>query len=378
MPECPIEVAQIRILLEIAENGKDAAAPLSEKYRSSEVDRAAMRGLVFGKDGAFARCVVIDAVGMAGTLEDVEHVLSHILGHERAKWRKAYTERKEFGSGLIPHSADKNDSVREIAMFAISNILERQGSIPNGGGVIGIGIDAEMALVKTSVLDPSAKVRESATKVLSRYGTRGAFTLFFTYMKNAETAKEVPLLAKFSETLGNITEEMKKNRVRGSFLKALLGVSEGSNFIWNLSEMSMLEMYVVSDLKDEFYQVVAREGTKRKGMGGEGNALSMERIRKLMKKLGKDPTASLKRKRMTAEEELKRIVPPEGVRMGGEIVPPPRQMVKKRESVPPRGRTQDDWNYDEVIVSRGPVVDALCAAGRRIKMAFRGTKGPRK
>ena len=286
----------------------------------------------------------------------------HPLGHEKAKNRRAYSESmlQRFGDGNLSNYADKSDRIREAAIASIITIARRQAIV--------LSREAEWALVKSLAVDPSAKVRDRESRLLAVYGSRAAFNLLFTFMINAEEAKGWNVFEKLNESLGTMIEEMKKSRVRGSFLKAFLGLSSSSESLWKLAERNLLETYESSDIKNEIYQMVAKEQSKLAEVRGGKNELSAKRLRGLLKEMGKDPTASLKKKRMTAEAEMGEIVPPAGVGMDGEIVPPPKQMVKK----------PDDWDYDKVIISRGPVVDALCAAGRKIKMAFRGTKGPRR
>ncbi len=348
MNGCPVEQAQNRILLAIAENGEGAVGVLAEMYREDEIGRAAIKGLVFQNVGKFARSICIRAIGASGNLPDAENVLSHLLGHENSWKRKAYCRQsvKTFGGGQIfIHQAEKEKAVRESAVSAFSMLLEREGGH--------ISLESGRALVKCAIADPSHKVRGMSSGLIAKYANSTIFSQLLTYMINAEKTGEFSILEKGEDAIDEMVGEMQLERPRGSFIKPVIGLSNSSEGMWDFAVRTIMRLFYKTDMKKEIQDLVIREKMKLGSQGRNKNRLAINRLDSLILAMGKE-LKSNKRKKMTAEAEL-----------GGEIVRPPRNM-----------RGLASVLEEPVEVPRGPVVTALRNMGRKIKRVFTG--GPRR
>ncbi len=351
MPECPIEQAQTRILVAIAEEGKESTVNLSAAFREDEITRAAMRGLVFEKVGAFARSVMLESMGNAGSPEDVEKVLMHLLGHEKVSGRKKYANGLcNFGDTVFPYRADKDEWVRTSALAAVEKILMREEGAK-------ITPETERVLVKCMFMDPSENAGKAAARVLSANSSMEGFNFFFILLGNAEKMKNAAAMQRGEKALAGIIESMKKNRVRGSFLIPLIKLCEGSEKMWRIAEDAIVELFESSDMKKEIQNRVFKEKLRRINLDRENDDanIPLQRIERAINRIGEDHTSRIKgrKKKMTAEGELN----------PKELMRPPAKMKMRAEM------------EETPMISRGPVVDKILGVGRAIK---RIVKGPRK
>ncbi|MCP4647359.1 MAG: hypothetical protein GY852_06430 [bacterium] len=342
MPGCPVEKTQEKILEIIANEGKKSAGLLVDGYARDELMRAAIKKLIFEDMGEFARSMLIEAVGKGNRLEDVEHVLMHLLGHEKGGTRANYSCLQNFGSATVMYHADKEEGVRNNALFAIEKILEGQGVLSLKSG---------RALVKCSLLDPSDLARITSARIIGKYATFATFSLLLTFIINAEKSEDYGLMERGENAMGIMVEGMKEDRPRGSLLKPLIGLSNASESMWDFASATILQLFHNSDIKNDIQSMLVRENSKLVVQGKKTDTLAMGRMDSLIRLMGEDFTTSIKRKKkMTAEAYL-----------DGTFMVPPKQLRRP--------------NRDPILIPRGPVVDAIYRAGRAIR---RMVKCPRK
>ncbi|MFP3949983.1 MAG: hypothetical protein ACLFUZ_02710 [Candidatus Micrarchaeia archaeon] len=339
MNGCPVEQAQNRILLMIAENGDGAVQGLAKMYNEDKIGGGAMKGLVFQNVGKFARGTMIEAIGKSGSLLDVENVLMHLLGHENAWKRKAYYRHsvKTLGEERVfIHQVDNEMEIREKALFAVEEILARKGG--------GVSRESGGALVKCAIADPSGKARATATRIVARYADSESFRQLFAYMVNAEKAGEFEFLERSEDAVKIMVAEMKLDRPRRSFLKPLVGLSNASEGMWDFAVGTIMHLFQNSDMKREIQDVVLREKIKLDSPNKIENRNASNRLGSLIRAMGKE-LKSNRGGNMTAEAEMK-----------GEVMRPPKNMQGIASVL-----------EEPVEVPRGPVVTAIRKVGRRIR-----------
>jgi hypothetical protein len=344
MPGCPVEDAQSAILEIIATEGKQSAGLIADGYVRDEVMRAAIKRLIFEDMGAFARGMLIEAVGKEDNLEDVEHVLMHLVGHDKGRTRENYSCLQSFGGATVMYSADKEERVRNKALLAIEKILGNEKGV--------LSIESGRALIKCALADPSERARITAARIIGKYATSATFSLLLTFIMNAEKSEDYELMERGEDTIGIIVENMKADRPRGSLLKPLIGLSNANESMWDFATRTIMQLFEHSDMKNDIRDLLAREKAKLVMQGRKSDSLAIGRMESVLRIMGEDFTTPIKkRKRMTAEGEL-----------NGTFMVPPKNM---------RGRPVED----PVMISRGPVVDLIMGVGRKIK---RMVRGPRK
>ena len=341
MPGCPVEDAQSAILEIIATEGKQSAGLIADGYARDEVMRAAIKRLIFEDMGEFARGMLIEAIGKGNNLEDVEHVLMHLLGHEKGSTRANYSCLQSFGSVIVMYRADKEEGVRNKALFAIGKILE-------GNGVL--SLESGRALVKCALSDPSDPARITAARIVGKHATFATFSLLLNFIINAEKSEDYDLMERGEDAMGIMVEGMKADRPRGSLLKPLIGLSNTNESMWDFATRTILQLFENSDMKNDIQMLIMREKSKLEGQGKKTDKLAIGRMDSLLRLMGEDFTTPIKkRKKMTAEAML-----------DGTFMIPPKQLRRP--------------NRDPILIPRGPVVDAIYRAGRAIKRMVRGPR----
>lgn len=342
MPGCPVEEAQKNILDIIATEGKNSAGILSDGYVQDELMRAAIKRLIFEDMGEFARGMLIEAVGEGQDLEDVEHVLMHLLGHDKASTRANYSCRQSFGNATVIYYADKDEGVRNNALFAIEKILEGKNGI--------LSLEGGRALVKCSLADPSDQARTTAARIVGKHATSATFSLLLTFIIHTEKSGEYDLLERGEDAIEIMVENMKADRPRGSLLKPLIGLSNASDGMWDFATKIIMQLFNNSDMKRDIQTMIVREKSKLVMQKNKRDKLAIRRMDSLVRLMGEDFTTPLeRRKRMTAEADL-----------NGTFMQPPRQMRRMAE--------------EPIMLSRGPVVDLILGIGRKIRRVVRGPR----
>lgn len=281
MPECPIEQAQKKIM-QMMENGV-AAPVLSGMYARDEVARAAIKSLVFMDIGMANRTLLINIVGELGLLQDIKDNLARLVCSSQERQGNEYSEKlaMKIGNRTFKYYADKEEAIRMQALGAIEKILERSEA-PDPG------FDAENALVKCAVTDPYSGVRKNSIKLITKYGGRRAFSLFFTYMQNAEKGGDDSLFCSFMDATYKMARLMEEGDARGSFLKAALGLSNSNEFMWDFSKTIIKRIYkgCGTTIQGEISRMVLREHSKLRGLGErEDRNFAIKRLGQLLREL---------------------------------------------------------------------------------------------
>ncbi len=359
MPECPIDQAQNGIIANILANGTEAPNLLSRAYSNDEIVGAAMKSMAFNSThGEVVRSMVIKTIGLAGDIGDANNVLLPLLNSSRAGNRAKYTSHTSFGTGKITYLPDQNEMVRVNTILAIANIVHRESGLKKIAGGLG------ETMVSAALLDPSEQVRTTAAHLIGSRGTRPTITLLTRHLVDADSSKDDALYARAESAIKIIVQIMKGGKISGTFMTALLGLSncgeEGEeNRLWKLAEDSLVELYDAQEggMQDEIRNHVLIENAKLRGVSdrdvGNKRELIVKRYGQLLARMGMEGVLIKPRKRLKPTK-------------------PMRPPAKMREMARPAVDT------DEPYVSRGPAVELARRLGRGIAGAFRKGRGPRK